>query len=220
MYFRAFIGAVVLAPFPLSQSVIAQTPVAIVEEVDSKTAGLELMDYLTVGRTIRLAAEEKLVIGYLKSCWRETIVGGAVTIGVEQSEVKDGRVQRAKVRCDAGESTPSKETAASGAMVFRNVRQPLPKKTIYALSPIFELKGAGHLIIERLDQREKSINVDTTVRQRGSFVDLSKMHFSLVAGGLYRARLGRNEVIFKIDQLADPKSVDIIGRLVHLGPPD
>ena len=57
----------------LANPASAQGPVAIVEEIDSKSAGVEFMDYLTAGKTIALASADRLVIGYLKSCWREKI---------------------------------------------------------------------------------------------------------------------------------------------------
>lgn len=223
MHFAVYPVAAGISFFLLSHPVPAQAPVAIVEEVDSKSAGVEFMDYLTVGRTIRLSPNERLVIGYMKSCWRETIVNGTVTVGSEQSEVRDGAVQRVKVRCDAGKKiATSKETSGSGAMVFRKLPGvPLPQQTIYALSPVFELKGASRLVIERIDRKEKSTDLGIQERQllRGAFFDLAKNNVSLTAGGLYRAKAGRKEVIFKVDPSAEPGSATIIGRLVHLRPP-
>jgi hypothetical protein len=212
-------SAILFIPFPLATAVVAQAPVAVVEEVGSRTTGLEFMDYLITGRTIRLAADERLVVGYLKSCWRETIVGGIVTIGAEQSVVQDGRVQRSRVLCDTGESTTSKETAVSGAMVFRNAKQQLPKQTVYSLSPIFALKGTdATLSIERLDKPDGTISVNTAASPRGDFVDLSQRSILLAAGGSYRARHGRNTVVFKIDASASSEAMSIVGRLVDLRP--
>src|SRR5262249_19207601 len=70
----------------------AQAPVAVVEDVSGKTAGVEFMDYVAAGKVIKLGAHDTIVLGYLKSCWRETITAGTVTIGTEQSEVQNGRV--------------------------------------------------------------------------------------------------------------------------------
>lgn len=50
------------------------------------------MDYVEPGQVIRLGAADGLVLGYLKSCWRETITGGTVTVGTEQSQVAGGEV--------------------------------------------------------------------------------------------------------------------------------
>ena len=85
-----------------AQVAAAQAPVAIVEEIESKTARLEFMDYLRTGQFIRLGEGDRLVIGYFNSCWREVIVGGTVLVGNEESEVTSGSVERQKVRCDTG----------------------------------------------------------------------------------------------------------------------
>src|SRR5262249_23532857 len=60
------------------------------------------MDYVDPGQVIRLGAHDRIVLGYLRSCWRETISGGTVTVGTEQSEVAGGEVARDKVACEGG----------------------------------------------------------------------------------------------------------------------
>src|SRR5262245_40784540 len=137
----------------------AQAPVAIVEEIDSKTAGLEFMDYLRTGQLIRLAAGDRLVIGYFDSCWREVIIGGTVQVGKDDSQVSNGSVERQKVRCDVGKKGgTSKETTGSGAMVFRKMPGAAHAyPTVFALSPIFVGSGVGSLAIERLDRTEARI---------------------------------------------------------------
>ena len=42
------------------------------------------------------------MLGYLRSCWRETITGGVVTVGAEHGTVEHGRVFRELVECDGG----------------------------------------------------------------------------------------------------------------------
>jgi hypothetical protein len=86
--------AVVLVP---AARAAAQAQVAVVGDVSSKTAGVEFMDYVAVGRQIRLEPRDTIVLEYLQSCWRETITGGQVTIGTEQSDVRAGQVERHKV---------------------------------------------------------------------------------------------------------------------------
>jgi hypothetical protein len=92
-------AACVLAPVAPAA---AQAQVAIVQDVSSKTAGVEFMDYIAVGRQIRLEPRDTIVIEYMQSCGRETITGGQVTIGTELSEVRAGQVERHKVDCDGG----------------------------------------------------------------------------------------------------------------------
>src|SRR5262249_33800997 len=65
-----------------------QAPVAVVEDVQGKVSGAELMDYVVPGQVIKLSAGSSIVIGYMKSCWRETISGiGTVIVGTEESSV-------------------------------------------------------------------------------------------------------------------------------------
>lgn len=201
----------------------AQAPVAIVEEIESKTARLEFMDYLRTGQFIRLGEADRLVIGYFNSCWREVIVGGTVLVGKEESEVNSGSVERQKVRCDTGKKgATTKETTSSGAMVFRKTPNPAQSyPTVYALSPIFVGSGADSLAIERLDRTEARITIPVPQANAscGGFVDLAKSNVVLSAGGLYRARVGAREMTFKVDQSAEAGSLSILSRLVRLSSP-
>jgi hypothetical protein len=117
------------------------------------------MDYVAPGQIIRLGREDAIVLGYLTSCWRETITGGTVTVGNEQSEVSGGNVTRTKVECDGGKMMLNAELASkSGAMVLRG--SPHPGKqavaprlqfTLYGLSPVIEAGNADAVVIERVD---------------------------------------------------------------------
>jgi hypothetical protein len=94
--------------------------VALIEEVSKPRPGLEAMDTLASGQMIALGAGERLVVNYLASCLRETIVGGVVSIGTEASTVVGGKVTREKVECDGGKTKLSAgQAASSGVMVFR-----------------------------------------------------------------------------------------------------
>jgi hypothetical protein len=204
---------------------LAQAPVAIVEYVDSKSAGVEFMDYLSPGRVVQLAAGDKLVLGYLKSCWRETIVAGKVKVGAEQSEVVGGKVERTKVACDGGKMKLSSEQAQkSGAMAFRAP----PKKgaaqaaqfTIYGLSPVIEARTAGRLVIERLDQSGEKLEIDIAGPQllRGAFFDLAKTDKALSAGGIYSVSFAGQQAVFQVDPYAKPGAEPVVGRLLRLSP--
>ena len=61
--------------------------------------GLEAMDYVMPGKVIKLGANGKIILSYLQSCIRETISGGVVVVGVEQSKVSLADIQTAKVDC-------------------------------------------------------------------------------------------------------------------------
>lgn len=203
----------------------AQDPVAIVEDVTGAQATVQFMDYVSTGTVIKLGTTDNLVLGYMRSCWRETIKGGVVTVGAEQSVVVGGEVKRQKVECDGGRMRLSPAQAGqAGVMVFRGAPKPAqaaapaPQVTLYGLSPIVELKGGGKLVIERLDRPGDRQEYDIKVAQltRGAFYDFAKNGRMLSAGGVYRASGPGGEVVFKVDAKAKPGQGPIVGRLLKL----
>lgn len=206
----------------------AQGPVAVVEDVTGNPAGVEFMDYVEAGKVIRLGPKESIVLGYMKSCWRETITGGSVTVGAEQSAVEGGNVRREKVGCDGGKMQLSAQQASkSGAMVFRAPPKPAasgagpqPQLTLYGLSPVIDLKGGGKLVIERLDQpgEKHEVTIGGGQLLRGAFYDFAKADKALVAGGLYRASVDGRQIVFKVDPYARPGQAPIVSRLLRFAP--
>ena len=221
--FLIFLGtAGILAP-----AASAQSPAAVIEELVGMPPGIQFMDYVESGQVIHLGPHDRLVLGYLKSCWRETIIGGTVTVGADKSEVAGGEITRSKVACEAGKMLLSAELAGkTGAMVFRQVpsRQvaalPHPEFTLYGLSPVFEVTPGGSLVIERLDQPGERHEIVITGQElvRGAFLDLAKTGLTLAPGGVYRAKLGAQEIVFKIDPNAEPGATPLAGRLARLQP--
>ena len=143
---------------------------ALVEDVTGASAGVEFMDYVETGKIIRLNPQDSIVLSYLVSCVRETITGGVVTVGREQSEVQSGKVERISTACDAGRMTLTAELARqSAATVVRSLvprrdqpRLPSsPQFTLYGLSPMVELgRGGGTVEITRVDQGVRALHGD------------------------------------------------------------
>ena len=101
---------------------LAETPVAVVEDVKGKPSGVEFMDYVVPGKVIRLGPNDSIVLGYLASCWRETITGGTVVVGAEQSLFHLSKVEGVTVDCQRnGEPLPDQQRE-SAAIVFRGSR--------------------------------------------------------------------------------------------------
>ena len=218
---RSLVGAAI-GLLGLAASAAAQSPVAIVEDVQGKVDGVEFMDYVVPGKIIRLGPKATVVLGYMKSCWRETVTGGIVVIGPEQSSVQGGDVQRIKVPCDAGVVQLSeREARQSAATTFRAVDPGAPPRklpTLYGASPLVEAKGGGVLLIERIDGAGEryTIPLKGAALARGKFYDFAKAGKSLTPGGTYLATLGPRRFTFVVDAGATTGPTPIVGRLLRL----
>jgi hypothetical protein len=210
----------------LALPVHAAGPAAVVEDVSGAPQGVELMDYVVPGKVIKLSANDVLVLGYIKSCWRETIHGGTVTVGSEQSTIEGGSVDRAKVACDGGKmELAAEQSKQSAAMVFRGspskpAAPPKPQFVLYGRSPVIELPGGGKVAIERIDVAGETLEfaVGPGELLHHAFYDLAKAGKSLTAGGVYRARMGNQQLIFQIDPAATAGAGPIAGRLLRFQP--
>lgn len=199
--------------------------VALVESISGNPAGVGLMDYLETGQTISLGARDGIVLSYMSSCIRETITGGIVTVGTEQSEMQGGKIARTKVSCDAGKMVlTSVQASQFGGRIFRsappaNGSARDPQLTLYGRSPIVEMKAPGRLLVERIDQASDNYMVEVGAEQllHGRFYDFAKWGRSLPAGGVFRISGEGQEIIFRIDPQAKPGNTPIMGRLLRLG---
>jgi hypothetical protein len=199
----------------------AQTPVAVVEDVQGKVTGAEVMDYVVPGQVIKLGAGGLVVLGYMKSCWRETISGiGTVIVGTEQSAVHLAEFKADKVACDPSQSQHvGREVGESAAAVVRSLNADSPPPLVlHGQSPIIATSDRGRLVVERLDVRGERYEIDLTLAAmtRGKFYDFARTKIALKPGGKYSATLKSKQVVFVIDANADPGSGPIIGRLVPL----
>jgi hypothetical protein len=218
---RVFVTIVGLIGF--TSAACAETPVAVVEDVQGKVTGVEFMDYVVPGTVIKLGADGKVVLGYMKSCWRETITGiGTVIVGTEQSAVHLADFKAGKVPCDSSQSqVVPREVGESAATVVRSIGEapaPTPSLTLHGVSPIIDAIPRGKLVIERLDLKGERHEVDLAraAMTRGRFLDLAKANVALKPGGTYAATLGSKQVVFLVDATADAGASPIIGRLVRL----
>ncbi len=208
------IGAVALA-LAAAPPTLAAAPAALVEDV-AGAAGIQAFDYVEAGRTLALGSGGVLVLGYLKSCLKETITGGTVTIGTEQSAVAGGKVQRERVECDGGNlRLTAEQTGKSGVTVFRVAPGNEAVVRVFALSPALSLgrhagTGGATVVIERVDKPDKPQTFTAT----GAALDLAKAGVKLARGGLYRAKIGEDAVQFRIDPLAVDGPAPALSRLV------
>src|SRR3977135_3339389 len=147
--FIAFVGLV-----GFTGLAAAQAPVAVVEDVQGPVTGAEFMDYVAPGKVIKLGPAGTIVLGYMKSCRRETSSGVGTGIGGnEASMVHLGEVNAGKTDCDTNRPRMSnRQTGDSAAMVVRNLDEGTPRTTftLYGLSPVIETTGRGRLLVERV----------------------------------------------------------------------
>jgi hypothetical protein len=202
------------APAPL-------VPTALVEDVQSSTAGVEFMDYVGNRQVINLGPSDSLVLSYLKSCEHETITGGKVTVGTERSDVLGGQVVRTKVPCDGGKMQLSAQEASQSAASSFRLQSADIRPTLYARTPVVQLprdlaSEDRVLLIERTDHRGESLSlkIDDTIAATG-FYDLAKTDVSLTPGGIYDASIGDQKVTFRIDAKAKSLPAPVVSRLVR-----
>ncbi len=212
----ALAAALLLATLPAQSA----ESVALVEDATGTIAGVEVFDTLTAGRVLRLAPGAVLTIGYFKSCLREVVTGGVVTIGTERSEVQGGTIARERVPCDTGRLRTTDQARPGGVAVFRGAPPavPQPDVTVHALVPLIDMGSAGTLVVERLDQvaPRMTLQVPATALRRGWF-DFARTNESLVAGGLYRLTGPKGSVVVRIHADSGPAR-SAISRMVHFGP--
>lgn len=200
---------------------VKSEPVAIVEDVSVEVTALQFMDIVEEGQIITLEDGQSITLGFLNSCTRESITGGIVTVGYEESQVSGGSVERELVDCDGGDLQLSKgQKQSAGVIVFRKaptkktkVRR--PQRILYGVSPLIKLlddqasKGVT-MTLNRLDGIEERYVINVT----DGVVDLLRENIRLDPGGLYVAAVGDHDVVFKISPLATNEGSSVLSRLL------
>ena len=214
---------VVIGVMGFATSAAAQSPVAVVEEVQGNVTGAEFMDYVVPGKVIKLGSGASVVLGYMKSCRRETISGtGTVIVGQDESKVHLAEVDAGKTECDPAQAhATTRATSDVAATVVRslakNVAPGSPQLTLYGASPLVEAKGRGTLVFERLDQKGERQQFDLTGKQlKGRFYDLAGTSKPLTPGGTYAATFASRRIVFRVDPQAKPGPTPIVGRLLRM----
>ena len=203
------------APLPLSAESFEPRPDAIVEEV-SGADGLQPLQVLHAGRHIGLGQNGRLVLGYLGSCWEETIIGGDVWVENRQSRVERGSVTRRRVDCDSTALThwhSGPEDVGSVPGPISTARAETPDIVVFGTSPVLLCEsGFAAVTISRLDLGEPAIRVELVDGK----LDLLDRGIELEPGGLYRFGTDSVSLIVLVDELAQPGRAPLIGRLVFL----
>jgi hypothetical protein len=216
--------AACLGLLALASSAAADSPVAVVEDVQGKVTGAEFMDYVTPKAVIKIGDGGSVILSYLKSCRRETISGaGTVVVGTEESAVHLAEVKAEKTNCDPNQANvTTRETSGVAATVLRSVDSskaaaPEPQLTLYGASPLVEARGRGKLVIRRLDVpgERQEISLGGT-QLKGRFLDFARENVALVPGGLYAATFKSSQIVFRVDPQARPGATPVVGRLLRM----
>ncbi len=207
--------AIAVALFALAgmtTAATAESPVAIVEEVQGKVTGAELMDYLSPRAVIKLGQDAAI-----------TITGiGTVIVGTEESSVDLADIRSETTPCDAAHAHASdRETSEAAATIVRSIagdnNSNAPQATLYGASPLVEVKGRGELVVERLDATGDRQKFALDGKQlKGRFFDFASVHKALVPGGIYLATFGKNKIVFRIDPFAKSGATPMAGRLLQM----
>lgn len=200
----------------------AEPPVALVEELQGTVTGAEFMDYVTPGQVIKIGPGGSIVLSYLKTCRRETISGiGTVIVGKDASKIHLSEMKDEIIACDADHAHATvRETSEAAASIVRSLAlspSPAPQVTLYGASPIFEAKGRGALVVERVDQPGERLKIDIGENQpKARFYDLAKNNRALTPGGTYIARFKNAGIVFRIDPQAKAGATPVLGRLLQM----
>ena len=216
--------AVCLGLLALASPAAADSPVAVVEDVQGKVTGAEFMDYVTPKAVIKIGDGGSVILSYLKSCRRETISGaGTVIVGTEESAVHlaEVKAEKTELRSQPGQRDHARDQRRRRHRAAqRRQQQQLPAEpqlTLYGASPLVEAKGRGKLVIRRLDVpgERQEINLGGT-QLKGRFLDFASENVALAPGGLYAATFKSSQIVFRVDAQAKPGATPIVGRLLRM----
>lgn len=196
----------------------AANPVALVEDVSESVTSVQLLDFLSPGDEVDLGKDGMLTLGYLESCIREEINGGTVTVGSNQSEVKDGQVERTNTECDGGRLTlAANQAVQSGAMAFRVADSKVESElTIHDISPILLLPKGGKVVIKRIDQKGERHKIRLEKADSRVKLDLAEQGIELTPGAMYMLSNGGRNLVFTVAENSKHTPENLLGRLIPL----
>jgi hypothetical protein len=202
----------------------AGAPRAIVEEVNAPGINLEFMDYVHEGQVIDLKAKQSVSLSYLSSCTQETIVGGRVVVGVRQSIITGGSLDRRNTTCPSAKLSVTKSQGkAAGVIAFRappRTKKPATNRRIILrhVSPIIEVGEAEQFRLDQLEPLKSEFKLKLSGKNllRGRFVDFAKLGITLTPGAEYRATFDKRYIEFGIHSSAVAGTAPLIERLIRL----
>ncbi|WP_374312724.1 hypothetical protein [Dongia sp.] len=185
----------------------APKAVAIVEN-SARNEGLgQAFDMLPENTILDLAQGETIVLGYLKSCVRETITGGKVTVGLKESAVEGGTVAREKTECtETRLALTADESQQSATIAFRG-----QIKHIFTRQPIIIARKSAGVIIEPINGGET-----WKIEPKNERIDFQAAKLEMQPGVAYRVKGFTQTVIVEVDRNATKAKTGTLERVVIL----
>ncbi len=179
----------------VTTSTRADEPAAMVEQFSGQLGDLSTFDYLYPGRVIDLGADDSLALIYFRSCLRERILGGQVTVREDESSVRGAvRMSRSPAGCRPdGQRFHHSDRRTSAAMVFRGQTR---IEVIDHLAPSFEFSQRFDWL--SITEIRSALEV-FRLQQPREAIDLSSLNLLLEPGGIYRVETNESFAIFRID---------------------
>lgn len=192
------------------------SPVAIVEEVSPGLKGVSALSFMEPGEKIYLESEEMIVLGYFRSCLREKVQGGTITIGQDQSEVDNGLISRFKLDCSGGSLALAADQAVhSAAIALRDIDfDAEPAITVFDISPVLHMPKSGRVVIKRIDEFGERYKVRLPKSDRRTVLDLASEKIELTPGGIYMVSVGGLATTFKVSEDAGNNQEVLLDRIV------
>lgn len=185
----------------------ATKPVAIVEDSPKTTGRGQAFDLLEQNEVLKLASGETLVLGYLKSCTRETITGGTVTIGAKESTVEGGKVTREKTECTQTKlALTADESQQSATIAFRG-----QIKHVYTRQPLIVAEKSETVKIEPIEGGES-----WNLRPENGRIDFRAAKFEMQPGMRYKVTGAKASLIVEVDAAATTAKTGVLERVVVL----
>lgn len=206
------IAATALIPLA-SSAVAASKPVAIVEDSPKTEGRGQAFDLMEQNETIQLAPGETLVLGYLKSCTRETITGGTVTIGTKESTVEGGKVTREKTECTVSKLLLTADESQQSATVAFRPGEVL--KHIYTRQPVIVAKKSASVKVEAFEGGKT-----WDLKPEKGLIDLQAAKLELQPGKRYKVTGDIASFVIEVDAAATTAKTGTLERVVVLEPAD
>ena len=194
-------------------------PVAVVEAINAADSGISLFDFLEPGDSIELGSPGDITLSYLTSCTTESIKGGRVTIGENQSQTDSAEISRTVSSCDGGGLLlTANQSVQSGAIATRDVDDACKMDddlTIFSTRPLllFKSQKVNKVKFIRLCVDEPAFREKVSDASK-SMLDMMHTKSELVPGARYMIDIRGKVLIVKVDEKANADNTQPINRII------